>query len=69
MKVTMVLLPTRKERKVVELRTGATVESAIRALGLYPDSWIPIRGDDPLPLDEVLSDGDELKLISVVSGG
>jgi len=69
MKVTLNLLPTLKERKVVELATGATVESAIRALGLYPDAWIPVRGDEPLPLDEILKDGDELKLISVVSGG
>ena len=69
MKVTLSLLPTRKERKVIELKAGATVESAIRALGLYPDGWIPVRGDEPLPLDEVLKDGDELKLISVVSGG
>ena len=69
MKVTLHLLPTRKERKVIELKTGATVESAIRALALYPDAWIAVRGDEPLPLDEVLNDGDELKLISVVSGG
>jgi sulfur carrier protein ThiS len=69
MKVTLNLLQTLKERKVVELKTGATVESAIRALGLYPDAWIPVRGDEPLPLDEILKDGDELKLISVVSGG
>jgi sulfur carrier protein ThiS len=69
MKVTLNLLPTRKERKVIELKPGSTVETAIRALGLYPDAWIALRADEPLPLDEVLDDGDELKLISVVSGG
>ena len=69
MKVTIHLLPTRKERKVVELDEGASVEQAIRALGLIPDSWIPVRENLPLPLDEPLEDGDVLKLISVVSGG
>lgn len=69
MRITLNILPVRKERKVIELKEGATAESAIRALGLYPDGWIPVRGDEPVPLDEVLRDGDELKLISVVSGG
>lgn len=69
MKVTLTLLPTRKEKKVVELKRGATADTAIRALGLFPDGWIPVRGDTPIPLDEPLTDGDDLKLIAVVSGG
>ncbi len=69
MKVVLTLLPTRKERKVVRLKTGATAEDAIRAIGLLPDAWIPLRQDQPVPLDEALKDGDELKLIAVVSGG
>jgi len=69
MKVKVHLLPTKKEHRVIELRKGASVEEAIRALGLYPDAWIAVRGDEPLPLDEALNDGDELKLVSVVSGG
>jgi len=69
MKVTVHLLPTRKETKVLELGEGATVESAIRALGLYPDAWIAMRGEVPIAADEALEDGDEVKLISAVSGG
>jgi len=69
MKVTVHLLPTKKETKHLSLGKGASVEQAIRALGLFPDQWIPVRNDEPLPLDELLDDGDELKLISVVSGG
>ena len=65
----MTILPTRKERKVVQLKKGATAEDAIRAIGLLPDAWIPLRNDEPVPLDEDLRDGDELKLIAVVSGG
>jgi len=69
MKVTIHILPTRKETKRVTLDDGATVEAAIRKLGLYPDQWIPLRDDTPLPLDEGLRNGDVLKLIAVVSGG
>ncbi len=67
--VTIHLLPTKKETKRINLEKGSSVEQAIRMLGLYPDQWVPVRNDLPLPLDEKLEDGDELKLISVVSGG
>jgi len=69
MKVVVHILPTRKERRVLDLKKGALAEDAIRALGLYPDGWIPVRNEQPIPLDEPLTEGDEIKLISVVSGG
>jgi sulfur carrier protein ThiS len=68
-RITVHLLPTRKETVVLDLPDGATVDGAIRALGLVPDGWLAIRCGDPLPLDEELLDGNELKLVSVVSGG
>jgi sulfur carrier protein ThiS len=69
MKIKVRLLPTRKESKTIEIKKGSTADDAIRALGLFPDAWIPVKGDTPIPLDDVLEDGDELKLIAVVSGG
>jgi len=69
MKVSVRLLPTRRETRTVELAKGATVADLIAALGLYPDAWIAVRGDRPVPLDEPLSDSDDIKLIAVVSGG
>jgi sulfur carrier protein ThiS len=68
-RVNVRLLPTRKESRTLELNKGATVEAAIRALNLFPDAWVAVRGDTPLPLDEPLKDKDDIKLISVVSGG
>jgi len=69
MRVTVHILPTRKETKKITLEEGATVEAAIRKLGLFPDQWIPLRDEVPLPIDEVLRDGDVLKIVAVVSGG
>ncbi len=69
MRVRVNLLPTRRETKVLDLDERATVEDAIRAIGLLPDGWITVRRDEPLPLDEALEDDDEIDLISVVSGG
>jgi sulfur carrier protein ThiS len=69
MRVTVQILPTRKETKRITLEEGATAETAIRRLGLFPDQWIPLRDDGPIPIDEVLRDGDVLKIVAVVSGG
>jgi sulfur carrier protein ThiS len=69
MKIKIRFMPTRKESKTIEIKKGATADDAIRALGLFPDAWIPVKGNTPIPLDDVLEDGDELKLIAVVSGG
>jgi sulfur carrier protein ThiS len=69
MRVQATILPTRRETVSVELGEGSTVEDLIRALSYLPDGWIAVRGDTPLPSDEPLRDGDEVKLYSVVSGG
>ncbi|MEM0343118.1 MAG: MoaD/ThiS family protein [Thermoplasmata archaeon] len=69
MKVTVRLLPTLKETRMLELPAQSTVQDMIQALGLYPDAWIALRNDRPVPLDDELADGDEIKLIAVVSGG
>lgn len=69
MRVAATILPTKKETVPVELPEGSTVEDLVRALSYLPDGWIAVRGERPIPADEPLSDGDEVKLISVVSGG
>lgn len=69
MKVTATILPTRKETVSIELEEGSDVEQLVRALSYLPDGWIAVRGGQPVPMDEPLKDGDDLKLISVVSGG
>jgi sulfur carrier protein ThiS len=69
MKVSVHILPTRKEMLLVELEDGSTVQQMILALGLYPDAWIAVRGEQPLPVDDMLHEGDEIRLFAVVSGG
>ncbi|MBN1678021.1 MAG: hypothetical protein JW880_05730 [Candidatus Thermoplasmatota archaeon] len=68
-RVEITLLPTRKGTRVLEMDAGSKAEDAIRALGLYPDAWIPVRDDTPIPIDEELRDGDRLRLVAAVSGG
>ncbi|UCE80988.1 MAG: MoaD/ThiS family protein [Methanobacteriota archaeon] len=67
--VTVHLHSVKRETRTIELENGATVDALIRTLGLLPDSWIATREGEPVPTDRKLEDGDEVKLISVVSGG
>lgn len=69
MKINVRTSRARSEPRVVELGEGAVVEQLIRELGLLPDGWIALRGGGPVPIDRELADGDDVELISVVSGG
>ena len=69
LRVTVHLLPVMKETKTVDLEKGASIERLIRSLDLLPDAWIAVSDGEPLPIDHVLEDGDEVDLLSVVSGG
>lgn len=68
MRVTAVLYPAKQER-TVDLEGRATGLDLIKALALSPDAHILVRGDVPIPIDELLTDGERVRIISVVSGG
>jgi sulfur carrier protein ThiS len=69
MRIKVKTQPTPIRTRSLELEEGSTAIDAIRAMGLFPDAWIPLNDDRPVPLDHVLKDGDEIRLIAVVSGG
>jgi sulfur carrier protein ThiS len=68
MKVIVRFYPS-KETKEIELEEGTTGLSLIENLNLNPDSYILTRSGKPIPIDEELTEGETLTLISVVSGG
>jgi sulfur carrier protein ThiS len=68
MKITVQFIPS-KETKEVELEEGATGMSLVESLDLTPDSIILARSNKPIPIDDELKDGENVTLISVVSGG
>jgi len=55
-----------KERKMSD---GSTILDLVRVLGVRPDEVLVIIGNGPVPLDRVLQDGDQVELLSIVSGG
>jgi sulfur carrier protein ThiS len=56
-------------KKEWELEGEWRVRDAIVAVGLTPRKVIPIRDRQMVPEDEIVGDGDIIKLVPVISGG
>jgi sulfur carrier protein len=52
-----------------EVRSGMTVRSALLKLGLSPEAILATREGVLLTDDEIIKEGEEIRLIAVISGG
>ena len=55
--------------KEYEVRPGMNLLAALRKCSIVPESVIATRDGDMILDDEILKDGDEIKLVAVISGG
>ena len=55
--------------KEYEVKPGMTLLSALHKINVVPESVIATREGEMILEDEILRDGDEVKLIAVISGG
>ncbi len=55
--------------KQFEVRPGMTLLSSLQKIEVLPESVIATRNGEMILEDEILHDGDEVKLIAVISGG
>ena len=55
--------------KEYEVKPGMTLLSALQKISIVPESVIATREGEMILEDEILKDGDEIKLIAVISGG
>jgi sulfur carrier protein len=51
------------------VKPGMTLLSALQKIDVVPESVIATRDGEMILEDEILRDGDEVKLIAVISGG
>jgi sulfur carrier protein len=56
-------------KKVYEVKAGMTIRDAILKLDIMPESVLPVKNGELLTDDEILKDGDEIRLVAVISGG
>ena len=62
------IVPGRRS-EAVDLPANSTGLDLLRVLRMTPDAHILVRQDVPVAADEVLSEGDRIQVIGVVSGG
>jgi sulfur carrier protein ThiS len=55
--------------KDYEVRAGMTVRDAMLHVGLQPESLLATRDGHLITEDEILREGEQIKLVAVISGG
>lgn len=55
--------------KEFEVHAGMTLLSALKKINIVPESVIATKNGEMILEDEILKDGDVIKLIMVISGG
>jgi sulfur carrier protein len=55
--------------KEYEVRPGMTLLSALKIIDILPGSVIATREGELIEEDEILLEGDTIKLVAVISGG
>lgn len=55
--------------KVIEVKGGSTLLAALQKADILPESVIATREGEMILEDEILHDGDVIKLVAVISGG
>jgi len=55
--------------KEFEVKPGMTLLSSLQKINVLPESVIATRSGEMILEDEILKDGDVVKLIAVISGG
>ena len=62
-------LSRNNETKDIEVQTGSTVNDVLKKINLKPDTVIVMDKDKPIPIDDVVVDGQDLTILQVSSGG
>ncbi|NCP16079.1 MoaD/ThiS family protein [bacterium] len=55
--------------KEYEVRPGMTLLSALKRIDILPESVIATRDGELIVEDEILREGETIKLVAVISGG
>ena len=55
--------------KVYEVKGGMTLLAALEKTGILPETVIATRNGELILEDEILKDGEDVKLVAVISGG
>jgi sulfur carrier protein ThiS len=51
------------------VKPGMTLQHSLEKAGLLPEAILAVRSGELLTEEQILNDGDEIKLVAVISGG
>ena len=68
MKINVKMTKTGETKKII-LEKGSTVEDLLKKIKVKPDAIIVMSNNTPVPVDDVLSENQEILIIQVASGG
>ncbi len=55
--------------KEYEVKSGMTLLDSLKKAGILPEGVIAVRNGEMIVEDEILKDGETVKLVAVISGG
>ena len=56
-------------KKTYKVKAGMTLRHVLSKIDIEPESVLAIRNGDLLTDDEIIRDGEEIKLVAIISGG
>ncbi len=68
MKIHIKLLP-KNVTDEIDLECGSKMYDLLKKINLKPDNIIILRGNTPVPVDDAITEEQELTIIQVASGG
>jgi sulfur carrier protein ThiS len=57
------------ETRNLKLKSNSTIQDLLKKMGIKPDTVIVMNKNKPMPIDDVIVDGQELTILQVSSGG
>jgi len=58
-----------QETKKIKLDNNSTIDDLLKKIDIKPDTVIVMHKNKPVPIDNVLKDGQEINILEVSSGG
>ena len=55
--------------KEYEVKPGMSLKHSLERIGVLPEAVVAIRHGEMITEEEILKDGEEVKLVAVISGG
>jgi len=68
MKIKVKIFPE-NSTKEIDVKPGSKVYDLLKKIQLKPDALIVLKENMPIPVDELLSEDQELRILQVASGG